>query len=497
MVKLNKSCFLFFLLIFCQFGQSQTIPFNLSGASCLQFKKSMYCFGIQENGNTKKLKVYRLLQNLQIKDSAEFAISSDISKTYLNLSGDTLHDYLNIYVQEKNSKQADIFRFDFNLQLQTQLKKIDVARINNQSVLGTHYSLIKNGAYVVKQAMDSLGMMFYLNKYQLKSKQENFDYLLRWQYPFERKFIQYISILKADSIEVELMVKIYKGPKAGHYYLKIDGKKGQLLKALKLSEGNDLHYMPGGFVYLNAEKDRYVFGQKLMGQQYVNTSLLPANNESVVTLYAMHIDSLGELLDKKTFSITVKDYAAQTQKTHQAYFLKMLALKKLPSGAMALTFDVYKNEFPLNNCFYYVHSQVLHFNFDGESYQVEKTPIQPIAEIERFYRNKDKLDMNGKICIDSLLALPRLYQESVKQAVNVGFKTDDLNNGAWLLAKTETNKKQTSIATLGLKNKVYETKNILSINSDYAPSILVNDTQTFFVGIQESEKKFSISLYRW
>jgi hypothetical protein len=307
-----------------------------------------------------------------------------------------------------------------------------------------------------------------------------------------------MSILRADSAKVCLYVKIFKGQKVGHYFLQINAKNGQLIKASKLSDGGQSHLMPGLCYYQPAEKSTWLFGQKLSQQQYNPEQKYFGNNsENNCALYGILIDSLGNVADKQTFILPINDPSIGTVTLKQGYYFQLQKIARLGSGTFELIMEIYKNEISNNCCFYYIHTQVIHLVYDGEKYQLEKTVIQANAAIEQFYKDKDKLNTNGKICVDSLIALPWFYNKKPLNPVKLSFTFDQNNNGHWLLAKNDISKKQFVIAELGLKNTIYQLKTIESLNNDKHNCILVQDENRFIIGRQVDEKNFNMRLFHW
>ena len=476
----------------------QKIQFNLQQGSSIVYKHYVFCFGISSNGQNTRFTVYKCSATLQLIDSISVDLPKNSSANYLNFQADTLHDFLNIYLQEKNTNLVDVIRLDASLKIQSVLKKIEVARLNNSSLLGEQVYFLKNKAYVLKHASDSSGQQYYLNQYDLKSDKENFDYLLKWQYPFERKYIQFVEFLRVDSQNVNLFVKIFKGAKVGHYYLKIDTKTGKLIKATKLNEGNDQHYMPGANFYFSPEKSLWLFGQKLNTNQYKpENNYLATSGGSAAVLYCMVIDSLGELSERREYKIPIKENQTGNNKVNSSCILKMVNAKRLNNGNIRIEFDIFKNEMQKINCFYYCQTQVCQLINDGEKYQLEQTFIQTNLEIENFYRNKDPLNLNGIKCLDSVYQLNELYDTKLNMPVKLKFKSDDQNNGYWILLKNDISKKQIVIGCLAPQNKIYKLTNIENTGSDKNLQVHFPNSNNFVIGYQLDEKIFQLMLKQW
>jgi hypothetical protein len=472
--------------------------FNLSNGNIIGFNKEMYCFGLNSNSAKAQLIVYKLDTNLKKIDSLSFELGLRLKNNFIPINADTLHAFLNIYLQEKNGQKVNILRIDKNFKLKVFVENIDIARLNNTSVLGVNYKIDKTVIYSIKSAIDSSGQNFFLNKYTLKTETENFDYNLIWQYPLERKNIQSVNIIYADSMLVYLMVSIYKGNKAGDWILKINSKNGQLRKAIRLNDKNETSYfMPAECLFNSGEKSLQLFGQKLNANQFnPNTQNLSIGTSSYIILYMTTIDSLGEIVNKEEFKLPINDVQLGGKKISCGFLIKISKVSKTNIGKIKLELDVFKNENGIS-CFYYTNSLTTFLSFDGEKHQMEKCSITPNLEIENYYRTKDKLNLNGKFCIDSVNEISKIYRAPFIMPVKIAYKTDDLLNGAWVLTKTETLKNQIELSVLALMNKVYQLKSIQSSSKNQNFKILTYFNNKIITGNQLDENNFQLSSFTW
>ena len=88
-----------------------------------------------------------------------------------------------------------------------------------------------------------------------------------------------------------------------------------------------------------------------------------------------------------------------------------------------------------------------HFK-NEEKFIATKTIISANAEVERFYMNNDKLDMNGRICIDSLSKFETLFYTEPVLPVKDAFKTDDAGNPTGFSGNHSSKKNSIQFATL-------------------------------------------------
>ena len=170
----------FFLLILPKLFFGQEFELHLSKAGSLFWQGNIYCYGFQ---NTT-FKIYKLNSQLKTNDSLSVEMGKINSENYLKISADTLHNFLNIYLQQKEKMQVSILRLNKNFELLAYIENVDIARLNNTVLFSDEIFYYKNCVYSIKTQSDTSGKQFYLNKYELKSEKEHFDYQFKWQFPF-------------------------------------------------------------------------------------------------------------------------------------------------------------------------------------------------------------------------------------------------------------------------------------------------------------------------
>ena len=77
--------------------RSQEIKRQLVNANVLQFHHNLYVYGYQQNNVELKFKCYSYTQKLKAIDSTEYNLGKHTPSDYLEISVDTLHDFLNFY----------------------------------------------------------------------------------------------------------------------------------------------------------------------------------------------------------------------------------------------------------------------------------------------------------------------------------------------------------------------------------------------------------------
>ncbi|MBL7930511.1 MAG: hypothetical protein JNL60_01330, partial [Bacteroidia bacterium] len=291
----NKILYLLLYLFPVTSVCSQEINLAIEKAGSCVFNKQLFVFGLQEQGAATHFRLYRSSSDLKILDSLNVKIKGK-SDSYLDLTYDTLHGYLNIYLQQKETKKVSIFRFNKKNELVVSVQEVEIARLNNTSLFSGETLLFKNVIYSVKTESDSSGKQFYVNKYELKSDAENFDYVFKWQFPFERKNVSSAHLFYANKHYVLLFVMVSEGPKTGQWVLKLHATTGQLVRATKLNDKNETNtYFFGNFFFDEVYKSIYLAGQKLSAPQFdpisQKTNII---NAPLLILYSLELDSIGD-----------------------------------------------------------------------------------------------------------------------------------------------------------------------------------------------------------
>ncbi len=78
---------------------SQSIELPIANAGTQLFSNSVFCYGLKSDAKKAALYIYKLDTQLSIKDSLFYYLSIPNTNDYLQMYSDTLHNYLNIYLQ--------------------------------------------------------------------------------------------------------------------------------------------------------------------------------------------------------------------------------------------------------------------------------------------------------------------------------------------------------------------------------------------------------------
>ena len=116
--------------------------------------------------------------------------------------------------------------------------------------------------------------------------------------------------------------------------------------------------------------------------------------------------------------------------------------------------------------------------------------------IEKYYFNNDKMDMNGKICIDSLSQFETLFYKNLNFPVKKQFKIVD-DNSIWLLSRSDLKKNVINYKTLNPVNKIYQLNKVDDILKSKEPLLINLSSSQFIIATQEELGKYQIKLVEW
>lgn len=485
------------LYFFAQFSFAQIKQFNLNKGNCQLFNGHLYSFGITTTKQNCTCIIYKLNPQLKLIDSSTIELGKANIEKFLQLNSDTLHGFLNIYVQQKDKKSASVFRFNKAFEKVASLENIDIARLNSISNFENELFYFKKDVYTVKNQTDTSGKQFYLNKYSLKSELKNFEYEFKWQFPFERKNINSAHIFYADSNFVYLYVNVLAGQKSGQWILKINSKTGKLNRGTKLNDkGETTSYQFGNFVFDTTKKTLSLMGQRFTQNQFdQKENKLSISNSPFISIYLTEIDSAGDVLSKQEFKIPVNEPKTVSKKVISNYIVRINKLNKNKEGGFSFESDIYKNT-DNSLCYLYANTEQYHLTLNEEALILEKATISTNLMIEKYYFSTDKMDMTGKICIDSISQFESLFYKKLNFPVKIQFKIQD-NNSMWLLSRSDLKRNLINHTILSPVNKIYQLKTIEDILKSKDPSIINITPSLFLISSQEEEGKFQIKIINW
>lgn len=476
---------------------AQSKQFNFSKGNSQLFSGHLYSFGIVSQKQNANCIIYKLDKQLKVLDSLTVDLGKIAQDNFLQLFSDTLHGILNVYVQRKDKKLITILRLNKLFERVATIENVDIARLNSISNFESELFYYKNSVYTIKNQTDTGGKQFYLNKYELKSELQNFEYEPKWQFPFERKNINSAHIFYADKNTVMLYVNVTGGLKFGQWILKVNATTGKLIRGTKLNDrGETTCYQYGTYLVDTAKRTTTVMGQRFtIAQVDQKVNKLAISNAPLVSVYIIEIDSAGEVLSKQDIKIPVNEPKTNSKKIISNYILRMDKLNRSPMGALSFEGDIYKNT---DNTLCYLYANTISYQLtpEDESLVLEKNTLGSNQMIEKYYFNTDKMDMNGKICIDSLMQFETFFYKASNFPIKKQFKTVD-DNPVWLLTRSDIKKNSINYTVLGLVNKIYQLTTLDEILKAKNPSMITLSYSQFVLSSQEEDAKFQLKLINW
>lgn len=478
-------------------GKAQLLELGITKSCTQLFNNHIYAFGLLSGEKKAKLLVYKLNFQLAKVDSTTIDIGKDSPEDFLILTSDTLHNFLNIYLQKKEKKLVTVFRFNKNFKQIATLEDIEITRLNSFSAFENNIFYNKNEVFTIRSVNDTSGKQFYLSKYALKSELVNFEYEQKWQFAFERKNINSAKVIYANKRIVLLYVNVIDGQKRGQWLLKVHTVTGLLIRGTKINDrGDNSFYNYGGLLVDTATKNIVLQGQKYNAVDFdQKENKLNISGKPFVTIYLAQIDSGGEMISRNEFKIPVIEAKGVVNKIPVNYLLRTNSFLLDKEGKYVIETDIFKNSGQF--CYNYCNTNIFKIANVEEKLTLEKNSVNTNPQIEKFYFGPDKLDMNGKLCIDSITEFEKLFFKTVTFKVRLGFKTDELNNPIWLLKKTETKKNSENYSTLSPIKKIYQLTNLVSTTKEENPFTIILSQKQFILSRQTSADKFQLQLYSW
>lgn len=478
-----KIKFTYYFILFCAFylhAQKSTLDFEKG--KCVLYRNNIYAYGFRPGA----LCIYKFDQKLKATDST-FYIFSDKSKAadYLAIETDTLHQSLNFTLLKKDKLKAVLVRYNSQLKLINEFKKVEITKLDPLANFDQQKLVYKNYCYVVRSVNDSTGKQFYLSKFILNpSTEKPFDYQFKWQFNFDKKHIQNIHIFNVDSQLVYAYVHINNGERKGQWILKINAQNGLLVKAKKISNNQQLNYR-----YANSTIDTVSKELIIMGQ-LTNTVQLASPTP---TLFILRFDSLMSLIEQKQLIQKIIPSNPKT-KTPANYVFQIPQLKTVPNFNYSYQIDLFKQ---FGEEFKYANSFQNKFMIENDEVAFEPKLIKEFTEVENFYFTQDKKDLNGKLYKDTTKSDDRFYYKPPVIEVKLAYKLNENEQGVWLLKKIDQKTNSVIFSTLRPGAKIYETKNLASINKDSNPGLMPISNDKFILFQTKEISRLIIEMGTW
>lgn len=477
---------------------AQTLNLPLYKANSQLFSSSVYCFGIRAEVKKNTLCIYKIDSKLKLSDSLIIDLPKSSIEDYLQIYSDTLHNYLNVYLQKKDKKSVTIYRVDKKFKLIATIENADIARLNSISDFESEVLRFENVVYTIKYVSDTSGKQFYVNKYKLKSELKAFEYQNEWQFPFERKYINSAHLMFANKAMVFLYVNVLGGTKTGQWLLKVNAQTGKLNKATKLNdkgETNFYHY--GNYLFDTTSQTLHLMGQRFTEAQFSQTkNTINITNAAFASAYYIQIDSAGEQILKQVFKLPIIEPKTANKKPIANYVFRVNKFSIDSENNISFEPDIFKST-NANLCYTYCNTNVFKLSNTNGQYVLEKNSIQTNPLVETYLSSKDNLDMNGKLCADSLITFERIYYKPQIFPSKVNFKWDENKNPIYLVQKTDSKKGIVDYSLIAPVNKIYKTQKVEEINKTENPLIVGFSNTQYVIARQLSESSYQLKLYFW
>lgn len=491
--KIPAICALLFSVLL---APSQTIELPYSAAAMAWYSGNLYGYGLEtaQNGKTSFV-IQRFGKNFDKLTELHFLLQFQYTENKLSCWSDTLHGFLNIYVSEGPTQKVSLFRFGRNFELLNQSSGLEVSRLNVLSGFDNELYYENANAYVIKTKGDSAGKQFFLNKYTFKNTIGGFEYDLIWQFPFERRNVASARVFFANKDAVYMYVVVKAGEKKGQWMLKVSAKNGHLLKGSKLNEkGDENTYCFGNYYYESTTKSMLVCGHKFHPKQLnPGTEVLSIAGSTAVVLYLVELDSLGEQVLKQEIRLPV---TASKPPVKTAFLLQINKFTKTAGQHYQLEADVYQSN-STSSCYTYANSFALALSREEENFLAEKKAIFADPLITTYLGSNDRLDMNGKICLDSTTTLNKLLYKRPSLPVKLAYSTDSVSRPLWILSKSNPRKGAINFSLLLVEKKSYVLKSLEDLAKSSEPQCISIPGKQLVIGRQTETGTYKIRVYRY
>lgn len=442
---------------------SQSVKKSLLSPALLKFKNNFIVYGFEQKQNNLNFNSYLYNQNLVLIDSLTYPLGKHTPSDYLDITVDSLHNVLNFYFQLANQKgKVKMIRVNDTLSIIGTADDIDIAHLNSMIAFDDEKKSVNENLYVIKSFQDTSGTMFFLSKYKVKDMTKPFEYELKWQFPFDRKHIHRASILYADTNQIVVYAHVNEGVKKGQWILKIDSKKGELIKGAKLNpKDDDRHFLLSNISVTNKGKNIDVIGSiyenKMIdfnSNKYNFTNLAKQHK-----IFIINIDSLGEITRRveRIFPLPIQ---TKTTEGLKSFHVKVREFIKNKDNSFNVWLDVYEQTKPLQLCYYSswqidVIPDEVDYTFNQSKFLISTSAIPGYISFE-------KGDTYGKFILNQINEYDKFKYKNPLNTFITTTGIDDLGNSYYVLKKTNIMTATKSYNYISMGKKALENKIILS-----------------------------------
>lgn len=494
--------FLIYIFIIPVIAFSQSVSLPLLKANSFVFKNTIYVYGFEKGKSELQFKVYKSGLELKKMDSVLVSLGKENPEAYLEISADTLHNYLNFYFQKSNNKNlATLIRLNDSLRLITKVENFESNKINSLTTFENEVYTYKNSTYTIRTSEDSLGKQFYLSRYDVLSDKKPFEYKFTWQYPLEKRNINTTHVFYANDAILFMYVNIISGDKKGQWILKLDAKKGSMIKGVKLNaKGDTRNFIYNTYHYDNKTKQLLAAGNIYTEEQinfeenkYGFTNLNKQN-----TYFFTTIDSLCENIKRNEKTVPfVYNVPKPPSKELTYYHVRIKELRKNGDSDYSAYCSLYKSN-GADLLFLYETGFYINCILNETDIEFYADKIHMALSTLQNLVNKDLKDINGKMELKSATELDKLLYKWPIADVEKCFGKDDLKNPKWIITSTDINTAKKTFYKITIGKKGPEHK-ILLENSKYNhPEIYRLDNEKLILFNTNSDQTgFTLSSTTW
>lgn len=492
----------FWIFLLPAIALSQSISLPLIKANSFYFRNNVFVYGFQKNKSETEFKIYKVNKELNKIDSLIILLDKEKPEDFLEISADTLHDYLNFYLQKINSKNlATLIRLNDSLKLMIKFNNIESNKINSLTAFENEKYTYNNTTYTIRNSEDSTGKQFFLSRYDIISQQKPFEYKLIWQYPLEKKNINLAHVFYGNNESLYLYINIISGEKKGQWILKMDANSGKIHKGIKLNGKTDSRtYIYSNYFYDSKTKEILITGNIYNEQQvdFEEKQFAFTNLNKQNTFFFVTIDSLCEKINRneKTVPFAFNNIKIPSKELI-FYHVRIKTIQKNSAGDFTAYCSLYKSVSGdilfLYETGYYINLTLnesdVEFYADKINYSLNSLPG---------IVNSDKKDLSGKIELVNLMEFDKLLFFHPVSDIERAFGKDDLKNSKWIISKTDINTAKKTFYQINIGKKGPEHKIILENSKYNFPEFYpVNNDKAILFNSDKELNTFSLSLKNW
>lgn len=483
MPKAFKSILFFILFAFNNYAQN--VNHSLINADAFSYKNHLYIYGYYENKSNLIFKCYRYNTQLVITDSTEQNLGKHAPSDYLEITTDTLHQIINFYLQVANQKNTvTLLRYNDTLNLIAFRENYDANRINSINAFDDESYNYNDDLYIIRTSnTDTSGKQFFLTKYKVQSITKPFEYDIKWQFAFERKFIHRATTLYADSQLVLVYANVFDGPKKGQWILRINAQNGELIKGTKLQSKRDVRsFLLSKSYYDKKQNILYTIGS-IYGPDMID---IKNNKFNFVQLSKQHklflvsIDSVGEIINRveKLFALPIQ---TNTGKSLVSYHIKIREFNPINKT----DFDVWADMYELSKPTILTYYSSWHINIKPDDVDYAITPSRfyvcsnAIPKLISF----EKGDNYGKFHIENIGDYDRFKYKTTNTTSVLKTLNDGNNNPIYFLRKINIINATKEFYMVYLGKKGLEKNSILKSEQGQKAHLFFSEKGNYFTFI--------------